>query len=127
MNQYDRQAILAGAISGLFFALPAAVLQRTLFDDTALAGVMLAIVVFAGLLAGYAAARPHPPHPLVHGALAGAVTFIGPEVVYVIAAREVPHPVALLFGLLMFSSLGTIGAYVAMWKGAASAPSERGR
>ena len=34
VNQYDRQAILAGAIAGLFFALPAAVLQRTVFDDT---------------------------------------------------------------------------------------------
>ena len=27
-----------------------------------------------------------------------------------------------VFGILMFSSLGTIGAYVAVWKGAQRAP-----
>lgn len=124
MNQYDRQAIVAGALSGLFFALPAAVLQRTVFHDTGLSGVMLAVIFFAGALAGYAAARAFPPHPLVHGALAGAVTFVGPEVVFLIAARDVPNPLAIVFGLLMFSSLGTIGAYVAVWKGAGSASTE---
>ncbi len=51
----------AGAISGLFFALPAAILQRTVFADTAMAGVMLAIVLFAGALAGFGAALGQPP------------------------------------------------------------------
>jgi putative membrane protein (TIGR04086 family) len=127
VTHYDRQAILYGAVCGLFFALPAAVLQRTVFDDAPWSGTMLAVVVFAAALAGYAAARPLPPNPLVHGALAGAITFVGPQVVYLIATREVPNPIAIAFGLLMFASLGTIGAYVAVWKGAAAAPSERGR
>ena len=125
MNQYDRQAILYGAFSGLFFALPAAVLQRTVLDEAPWSGLMLVVVIFAAALAGYAAARDSPPRPLVHGALAGVVTFVGPQVVYLIAAREVPNPIAIAFGALLFASLGTIGAYVAVWKGASAAPSER--
>ncbi|HEY6531630.1 MAG TPA: TIGR04086 family membrane protein [Acidimicrobiales bacterium] len=127
MNHYDRQAILYGAVCGLFFALPAAVLQRTLLDDAPWSGLMLVVVVFAAALAGYAAARAVPPNPLKHGALAGAITFLGPQIVYVIAAREVPNPIAIVFGILLFASLGTIGAYVAVWKGASTAPTERGR
>jgi putative membrane protein (TIGR04086 family) len=123
----DRRTVLAGAVAGLFFALPAAVLQRTVFEDTALAGVMLAVVLFSGALAGFGAARPRPPRPLVHGALAGTVTFLGAEVVYLVAAREVPHPLGLIFGVLLFASLGTIGATVAVYRGAGGAPSGGGR
>ncbi|MBJ7307514.1 MAG: hypothetical protein JHC63_06600, partial [Acidimicrobiia bacterium] len=81
MGMFDRRVILIGAFNGLCFALPAAILQRTVFSGTALAGLMLAIIFFAGALAGYAAARPLPPHALPHGAAAGVVTFLGAEVV----------------------------------------------
>ena len=127
MNHYDRQAIAYGALCGLFFALPAAVLQRTLLDEAPWSGLMLVAVVFAAALAGYAATRALPPNPLKHGALAGAITFVGPQSVYVIAARELPNPIAIAFGLLLFASLGTIGAYVAVWRGANAAPTERRR
>lgn len=127
MTPYDRQAVLYGAMSGLFFALPAAILQRTILDQAPWSGLMLVVVIFAGALAGYAASRDLPPNPLKHGALAGAITFIGPQVVYLIAAREVPNPIAITFGLLLFASLGTIGAYVAVWKGASEASSRRER
>jgi putative membrane protein (TIGR04086 family) len=106
----------------LFFALPAAILQRTIFSDTALAGVMLAIVFFAGALAGYAAARPLPPHALPHGAAAGVVTFFGAEIVYLIATRDFSEPLGLLLGIILFAmvfaSLGTIGAMIAVSRGA---------
>lgn len=121
MNAFDRRVIIAGAVSGLFFALPAAVLQRTVFEDSAMAGVMLAVVLFAGALAGYGAARPLPRNPLVHGAAAGLLTFVGAQLVYAIAAREVPNPIGVVFGALLFASLGTIGAYVAVWSGARGA------
>jgi putative membrane protein (TIGR04086 family) len=117
VTTFDRRVIIAGAISGLFFALPAAILQRTVFAGTALAPVMLAVVFFAGALAGYGAARPLPPHALPHGAAAGLVTFVGAEIVYLVARREVPNPIGIIFGGLLFASLGTIGAYVAVWKG----------
>jgi len=122
MGVFDRRVLLVGAFNGLFFALPAAILQRTVFSGTALAGVMLGIIFFSGALAGYAAARPLPPHALPHGAAAGVITFLGAEIVYLIATRNVSSPVVLLLGIilfaLVFASLGTIGAMVAVSRGA---------
>ena len=121
MAMFDRRVILIGAFNGLCFALPAAILQRTVFADTALAGLMLAIIFFSGALAGYAAARPLPPHALPHGAAAGVVTFLGAEIVYLIATREFSNPAVLLLGRVLFArvfaSLGTIGAMVAVSRG----------
>ena len=121
MGMFDRRVILIGAFNGLCFALPAAILQRTVFSGTALAGLMLAIIFFSGALAGYAAARPLPPHALPHGAAAGVVTFLGAEVVYLIVTREFSQPAVLLLGIvlfaLVFASLGTIGAMVAVSRG----------
>jgi hypothetical protein len=77
----DRRLVVAGAVSGLFFALPAAVLQRTVFDGSAWAGAMLAVVT-----------------------------------------REVPNPIGIVFAGLLFASLGTIGAYVAVWGSASGRP-----
>ena len=121
MGVFDRRVIFIGAFNGLCFALPAAILQRTVFSGTALAGLMLAIIFFAGALAGYAAARPLPPHALPHGAAAGVITFLGAEVVYLIVTREFSEPAVLLLGIvlfaLVFASLGTIGAMVAVSRG----------
>jgi putative membrane protein (TIGR04086 family) len=122
MASFDRRVVLIGAFNGLFFALPAAILQRTLFSGSALAGVMLGIIFFSGALAGYAAARPLPPRALPHGAAAGVVTFCGAELVYLIATRDFSNPVSLLLGIilfaLVFASLGTIGAMIAVSRGA---------
>jgi putative membrane protein (TIGR04086 family) len=122
MASFDRRVVLIGAFNGLFFALPAAILQRTVFSGSALAGVMLGIIFFSGALAGYAAARPLPPRALPHGAAAGVVTFCGAELVYLIATRDFSNPVSLLLGIilfaLVFASLGTIGAMIAVSRGA---------
>jgi len=122
MNIFDRRVVLIGAFNGLFFALPAAILQRTVFSDSALSGLMLGIIFFAGALAGYAAARPLPPHALPHGAAAGVVTFLGAEIVWLLVTRDVSNPISLLLGIilfaLVFASLGTIGAMVAVSRGA---------
>lgn len=124
---FDRRVVVSGAIAGLVFALPAALLGRTVFEGTGLAGVMVAIVLFSAALAGYGAARPLPPRPLAHGAAAGLVTFVGAQVVYLLATREVPNPIGLVFGALLFSSLGTIGGYMAVWNGARDAAAGGGR
>ncbi|CAM8631324.1 Protein of unknown function DUF3792, transmembrane [Acidimicrobiia bacterium] len=122
---FDRRVIVSGAMSGLFFALPAAILQQTVFADSALKGVMLGIVFFAGALAGYAAARPMPSHALMHGAAAGLITFVGAQLVYLIGTLEIPNPIGIVLFGLMFSSLGTIGAYVALWRSANDAAKSR--
>jgi hypothetical protein len=122
MKAFDRRVVLIGAFNGLFFALPAAILQRTVFSGSALAGVMLGIIFFSGALAGYAAARPLPPHALPHGAAAGVVTFCGAEAVYLLATRDFSDPISLLLGIILFAltfaSLGTLGAKVAVSRGA---------
>lgn len=124
MNIFDRRVLLSGALSGLFFALPAAIAQRTVFADAPMNGVMLFVIFFAGALSGYAAARPMPMHALMHGAAAGLITFLGPQCVYLIAKHQFPNPLAIIFGGLMFASLGTIGAYIAIWRDAHDAAKE---
>lgn len=125
MNLFDRRVLASGAIAGLFFALPAAIAQRTVFAEAPMNGVMLAVIFFAGALAGFAAARPMPLHALMHGAASGLLTFLGPQTVYLIATKQFPNPLALIFGGLMFASLGTIGAYLAIWRAAQDAAKER--
>ena len=109
--------ILAGALSGLFFALPAAIAQRTVFDGGVGSLLMLGVIFFAGALAGYGAARPLPTNPLMHGAAAGAITFVGAQLVYSIAERTPPNPLGFVFFVLMFASLGSMGAWVAVSTG----------
>jgi putative membrane protein (TIGR04086 family) len=122
MSMLDRRTVVAGALSGLFFAVPASLLRATIFDGTGMAGVMVAVVFFAAALAGYGAARPRPRRPLTHGALAGGVTFVGAQLVFSIAKGDAPNPIGIVISLLMFASLGTIGAYVAVLRGAQPAP-----
>jgi len=117
MNTLDARVLVSGIVAGLFFALPAAVIRQIVGGDSLLASVMLGVVLFSGALAGFAAARPRPPNALLHGAVAGAVTFLGAQVVFTVWTRTVPNPIALVFWLLSFASLGTIGAWVALWRG----------
>ncbi|MFM8860915.1 MAG: TIGR04086 family membrane protein [Acidimicrobiia bacterium] len=116
MNVIDRRVVLSGAVAGLFFALPAAILQRTVFADSAMAGVMVGVIFFAGALAGYGAARPQPPNALAHGALAGVITFLGAQLVYLLATRDLSNPLGIILFALVFASLGTIGAMVAVYR-----------
>ena len=114
MSVLDTRVLVSGAVAGLFFALPAAVLRQAIGGDSILSSVMLGIVLFSGALAGFAAARPLPPQALLHGAVAGGITFLGTQLVYSIWSRTLPNPIALVFWLLSFASLGTIGAWVAL-------------
>lgn len=114
MRTLDTRVLVSGAVAGLFFALPAAVLRQALGADSLLSSVMLGVVLFSGALAGFAAARPRPPQALLHGAIAGAITFLGAQLVYTLWTRTLPNPIALVFWLLSFASLGTIGAWVAV-------------
>lgn len=115
MTGLDRRVVVAGAVAGIFFALPAAILQRTVFSGTAWGGLMFAVVLFSGALAGFGAGRSAAAHTLRNGAAAGALTFVVAEIVYLVVRPTVPNPIGLVFGLLLFASLGTIGGYVADW------------
>jgi putative membrane protein (TIGR04086 family) len=111
----DRRSLVSGIITGLFFTLPTAVVQRIVGTDSVVAQVMLVVILFSGALAGFAAARMQPPAPLQHGAIAGAITLLGAQLVFSVWSRSFPSPVALVFWLLAFACLGTIGAWLALW------------
>jgi hypothetical protein len=115
VSGFDRRSLVSGIVTGLFFALPAAVVQRIVGSDSVVAQAMLAIILFSGALAGFAAARLQPPSPLQHGAVAGAVTLLGAQLVFSAWSRSIPNVVALVFWLLAFACLGTIGAWLALW------------
>jgi hypothetical protein len=113
VSALDRRVLLVGIVNGLFFALPAAIVRQAVGAGL-IASVMLGVVLFAGALAGYAAARPAPPRALALGAAAGAITFLGAQLVFSLWSRTLPNPIALAFWLISFASLGTIGAWVAL-------------
>ena len=115
MSALDGRAVGAGIVTGLFFALPAAVVQRIAGSGSVIAQIMLAVILFSGALAGYAAARSGPPSPLLHGAVAGAITLLGAQLVFSAWSRSLPNPIALVFWLLSFACLGTMGAWLALW------------
>ncbi|MCD9622420.1 hypothetical protein [Rhabdothermincola salaria] len=117
MSVLDRRVLLAGILNGLFFALPAAVVRQAVGPGL-VASAMFGIVLFSGALAGFAAARSLPDRAFMHGAIAGAITFLGAQLVYTVWTRTLPNPIALAFWVLAFASLGSIGAYVALWRAA---------
>ena len=106
---------MAGAVAGLFFALPAAILQRTVFSGSAWGGLMFAVVLFSGALAGYGAGRAASAHTAAQRRRRRRGHLRGAELVYLIVRPTVPNPIGLVFGLLLFASLGTIGGYIADW------------
>ena len=124
MSALNLRVLLSGVIAGWFFALPAALIVRAV-DSGIVSSVMLGVVFFSGALAGYAAARPHPPRAFLHGALAGAVTLLGAQLLYTVGEGSFPNPIALAFWLLAFASLGTISAYTALWRAANMTDRER--
>lgn len=111
---FDKSTLAYGAISGLFFALPAAILQRTIFEDSFMSLLMLGVIFFAGALAGFGAGRVATSHAVPHGAGAGVITFLGAQIVFSIASASVPNPIGVIGFALLFASLGIMGAYVAL-------------
>jgi len=111
----DRRAVLAGVLTGLFFGLPAAVIQQVAGSGSLLAQIMLGAILFSGALAGFAAARSLPPSPFVHGAIAGALTLLGAQLVFSAWSRSFPNPIALVFWMGSFACLGAMGAWLALW------------
>lgn len=111
---FDKSTLLYGAASGLFFALPAAILQRTVFEDSIFALLMLGVIFFAGALAGFGAGRVAESNAVPHGAGAGVITFLGAQIVFSLSSASVPNPIGVIGFALLFASLGIMGAYVAL-------------
>ncbi|MGN6693616.1 MAG: hypothetical protein ACTHN0_05515 [Aquihabitans sp.] len=111
--------IARGAATGLIFAMPAALLNVVLANQTPKpqAGINLSfLVVFLGFgLAGWMAGREAPGQRAKHGALAAVAAFVPVEIV-VILGRPDRGAAAIVFGIvfigLLAACLGTIGASI---------------
>ena len=84
-------------------------------DDTSSAwgGAFTAFIMVATLVASGFAGRREPETPMIHGAAAGALTYVLARTVSAVLAGEVPNVIALVFALLIFAALGAIGGFVA--------------
>jgi len=117
--EVDRSAVAAGAVVGASVGAVAVVLGQVISSLTDVeAGLPLYFVLLGGLgTGGWVAARRQARTPLTHGALA-AIAGLLIVVVVVVAVRlalgrEQANPISLVFHLLMASSAGIFGGYVA--------------
>lgn len=115
----DHRAVIAGATVAVAVATVAIVLSQAI---SSLAGadadLPLYFVLLGGLAAGgRVAALRQPRSPLTHGALAAITGFLVVIAVIVVIrlalGREMADPVSLVFHLLMASSAGIFGGYLA--------------
>lgn len=111
--------IARGAAVGLLLAVPAALANSVLADQTPKPKAALNIstlVVFVGFaIAGWLAGREAPGQRAKHGALAALATFVPVEVIAVLGRldREAGiSVVAIVFVGLLAACLGTMGASV---------------
>jgi putative membrane protein (TIGR04086 family) len=111
-----RLVVLRGAATGLIFAMPAALLNVVLANQTPKprAGINLSsLVVFFGFgLAGWMAGREAPRQAAKHGALAALAAFVSVELIVVLGRPDrsagATAFVAVFTGLLA-ACIGTIG------------------
>lgn len=111
--------VARGAAAGLLIAMPAALLNVVLANQTPKpqAGINLSFLgVFVGFaLAGWMAGREAPDQIAKHGALAAVATFVPVEIV-VILGRPDRGVGAVIFGIvfigLLAACIGTFGATV---------------
>lgn len=115
----DRRAVIAGAALAVAVAAVTITLSQAIssLTDTD-ADLPLYFVLLGGLAAGgRVAALRQPRSPLTHGALAAITGFLVVIAVIVVIrlalGREMADPVSLVFHLLMASSAGIFGGYLA--------------
>jgi putative membrane protein (TIGR04086 family) len=113
----DVRAIVMGSLVSLAVIVPVALVARLVVgdDDTSSAwdGVFTGFVMFATVVGSGVAGRHQPDTPMIHGAAAGALTYLLARAVSSAVSGEVPNIIALVFALFVFAALGAIGGFVA--------------
>lgn len=115
MSRIDLPAALAGALVALGLIVPVALVARVVSGgelsdawDSAFTIYILAVTFIGGGVSG----RRRPDTPTVHGAIAGAVTYIGARIVSAIASGEMPNLFGVLVALVLFAAVGALGGLV---------------
>lgn len=116
MSRFDVSAAVVGALVALGLIVPVAIVARLVsggqLSSTWDAGFTIFILVATFIGAGVSGRR-RPDTPMMHGAAAGALTYLGARVVSALASGEMPNVIGLVLALLIFASVGAVGGRVA--------------
>jgi putative membrane protein (TIGR04086 family) len=124
-TRVDWKAVATGAVVTIAVGIMASVVANVIDLDKDSSGwiVFFWIDVIGAGVGGYLAARNRLDTPLIHGALAG---FAGYVVVAIIATainlsagHDAPTVVQVIFNALWLTVGGTLGGWVASWRGGA--------
>jgi len=119
MRDISWNAVAAGVVAALVFALPAGLVGAVVVDDESNNGVFVFfLVIMLGMLAGgFVAGSKRPDMPMTHGALAGAVAYVIAQtmtvLVRVLDGTDLRSPVVYVFNALFAASLGVVGGRLA--------------
>jgi putative membrane protein (TIGR04086 family) len=117
VSDLDVRTVVAGSLVSLAIIVPVALIARLVVgdDDTSSAwsGAFTIFIMVATLVGSGFAGRRRPDTPMIHGAAAGALTYVAARVVSAVLSGEVPNIVALVFAVFVFAALGAIGGFVA--------------
>lgn len=115
MSRFDGPAVIAGVLVALGLIVPVALVARLVSGgelsdawDSAFTIYILAATFVGGGVTG----RRAPDTPMIHGAAAGAITYIGARIVSALASGEMPNVLGVLFALILFAAVGAIGGLV---------------
>ncbi len=113
-------AIWRSALSVATFALPIGITQQWLRDSDRMAAdspmnfVFIAAILFCATLGGFGAAKLAPEHPLPNGAAAGALAYLGVQLVGLVrrlaVGEDVSNPLGWIYLALLMATMGMAGA-----------------
>lgn len=115
MTKIDLPAVAAGALVSLGLIVPVAVLARLVAGGNLSSGWDTGFTIYifiATFIGAGVAGRRQPDTPMIHGAAAGAVTYIGARVVSALASGDMPNLIGFVLALMIFAGVGAIGGRV---------------
>lgn len=116
MTRLDLPTVVVGALVSLGLIVPVAIVARLVSGGDLSSGWDTGFTIFilvATFIGAGTSGRRQPDTPMMHGAAAGALTYVGARVVSAIASGEMPNIVGLILALMIFAGVGAIGGRVA--------------
>jgi hypothetical protein len=116
VTKINLPAVVAGALVSLGLIVPVALIARIVAGGNLSSGWDTGFTIFifvATFIGAGVAGRRQPDTPMIHGAAAAAVTYIGARVVSALASGEMPNVIGLALALMIFAGVGAIGGRVA--------------
>jgi putative membrane protein (TIGR04086 family) len=116
VTRIELSSVVAGALVSLALIVPVALVARVVSGGDLSSGWDTGFTIFillATFLGAGVSGRRRPETPMIHGAAAGALTYIGARIVSAIASGEMPNVIGLVLALMIFAGVGAVGGRVA--------------